>query len=113
MISPGFRLAEFLEAVQGRSFLETSSLTQQELRELDALLRSGCPGVTRARHSAAPEYRNNLQGLAFLLQSGRRPRGVSEGVFQSFRPIIQSLVDRGELLPSALPVFDEAPYGYP
>ena len=52
------------------------------------------------------EYHNEFRGLAFFISYNIKPTGVSNDSFQTFKPLIQSLVDRGELKPSALNIFE-------
>lgn len=52
------------------------------------------------------EYVDAVRGLSFFLQCGMKPGGVNEEVFQSFRPLMENLVKKKQLLPSVLKLFD-------
>lgn len=54
------------------------------------------------------KYLSNLKGLGFFLGQGIKPYGVDEDTFQSFKPLIESLVSKGQMKEEILTVFDTA-----
>ena len=52
-------------------------------------------------------YIEVLNGLAYLLQQGARPFAVHQHEFAAMRPIIERLVEKGQLGPEILRLFQE------
>src|SRR5579862_5935299 len=105
LISDSFDFDAFARAVMGVSLPDIQVKLQQEMYEVDRRTAGNVIGAPKARASGAPEYRNMLGGLTWLLQTGTKPSSIQPWDFAKMRPLIESLVNRGELKPAALEVF--------
>ena len=65
----------------------------------------GRKGIEKQYKHRAIEYRELLGGFLFFLRYGIKPSGVSELDFQSFRPAIEKLVEKGQLKSTILSLF--------
>jgi len=93
MISSNFRLTEFLQRTEGQNLneLRISALTEYKSAE---------------KRDEASSYVADLKGFDILLQGyDLRPAGMSEEGMVLVRPIIKSLVERGQLPATVLNVF--------
>jgi hypothetical protein len=71
---------------------------------------SACAGAEPARGPKAGratrvEYAGLLKGFLFFMQHGIKPAGVSDEHFQLFRPVVENLVQKKQMLPEALKLF--------
>jgi len=107
LLSPRFDISEFINMVKDRSYLEIIQTAEQEVRASERLSSGGVKGARKVRERGAGRYEATLKGLLFLLQSGRKPDGVDPDTFASFRPIIENLVAKDQLKPTALEVFKQ------
>lgn len=58
-----------------------------------------------AKQAKKLKYVENLQGLVFFVEHGRKPVGVSDDVFQFFRPICENLIEKTQLKSEILELF--------
>jgi hypothetical protein len=101
-----YSVSEFVQRVKDIDYPEVIRLTELEVENIERVSYRA-RGSVRRRQLGSTRYAENLKGLLWLLRSGTRPAGVDDGIFQSFRPIIESLVQRGQLRPTALKVFEQ------
>ncbi|MGD0666133.1 MAG: hypothetical protein ABSB23_01125 [Bryobacteraceae bacterium] len=92
MFSPELDFDKFVAAVKDLPLIDITESIALELR-------AAKPGRESAR------YCEMLRGLRYLLDTGQRPSNVEDWEFAKLRPVVESLVSRGTLLPSALDVF--------
>lgn len=95
MISFSYNFKEFIYAVKEKDVTEIISIAQHECYEAEQKIRGGMRGAPKAREEGCPQYVNLLKGLNFFLTNGIKPGGVSELEFHSFKPIVESLVQKG------------------
>ena len=84
---------EFIKEVGDKDYCEIIESAQQE--------------ATAAAKRRLFQYAEDLKGLLFFLQHVVKPSGVYDHTFLSFRPIVQSLVRKGQLKEEVLKIFDE------
>lgn len=106
MISPRFDFDEFVRLVKDRDYHEIVALTQEESREAARRIAGKVRGAPAARKAGAGEYKDLLGGLIYLLMQNQKPISVYDWDFKRMRPILESLVERGQLRREALTVFD-------
>ena len=106
MISLNFSIAEFVDTVKGLSLARIMSDTEREV-DLAEYASFASKGSRDFKRRGSVHYAETLKGLMFLLRYGRKPDGVSPVDFQLFRPIIDGLVNRGELKSEALQLFED------
>ncbi len=92
MISRNCNLSEFVAGVKGLDLRAIRDAVSSEKREAMAICNIG-------------RYVEVLNGIGCLLDTGSRPSGVLPFEFAGMRPIIESLVERGQLKPVALAIF--------
>jgi hypothetical protein len=66
----------------------------------------GIKGIDKQYKYKAQKYEELLRGFVFFLRYGTRPSGISDWDFQSFRPVIEKLVEKGQLKSTILSLFE-------
>jgi hypothetical protein len=100
------KLDDFIESVKDKDRIEIFQIAQREIAGAESGL-SGVKGAVAKRASGAPEYVAILKGFMFVFMTGGRPSmGEFEEEFQKFKPIIESLVKKGQFKPEILSVFE-------
>ena len=51
------------------------------------------------------KYISTLKGLIFFIANGIKPGGVNDANFQLFKPIIENLIEQGEIKEEILKLF--------
>jgi hypothetical protein len=105
MVSTRFDFDEFVKVVKDLNYHEILAKTQEEIYETKKCTAGGVRGAPAARKAGAGEYRNLLGGLVFLLSENRKPSSVQSWDLIKMRPVVESLVSRGERPPESLRVF--------
>jgi hypothetical protein len=97
---------KFLDRMIGKSYPEI--LIEAE-READGVERTltRVRGARERREMGGGQYVAKIGQFLFFMRHGIKPGGVDEFDFGSYRRVVASLVDRGEMKPSALEIFDE------
>ena len=98
MISETYSIEQFVRAVTGKGLHEVISLARSDIYIAEARINGG-KGAVQARKQGAGGYAANLKGLVFALENRAQPMGVG---LWAFRPILESLVEQGELDPEVL-----------
>jgi len=101
-----YDINKFIERVKDKDHLAIIAEAQQSVYAAESGT-SAVKGAVKKREAGALEYAADMKGLIFFLGNGIKPFGVSDHVFQSFKPIVQSLVDRKQLKKEALEVFSK------
>ena len=99
-----YDINRFIESVKDKDYYVILDEAQKAVYAAERGT-SGVKGAVRKREAGALGYAADLKGLIFFLGNGVKPAGVNDYVFQSFKPIVQSLVDRKQFKPEALDVF--------
>src|SRR5579859_2247996 len=107
MVSSKYDFDEFVGAVKDLSYEQIVAAAQEESREVAKRIAGHARGAPAARKAGADTYKELLGGLIFLLQHNCRPISIQPWDILRMRPIFESLVKRGELMPEALRVFDQ------
>lgn len=84
------------------------------LREADAecgrvqKVSSRVRGAPRQRKMGSLQYLQRIKEFLFFMQHGIRPATASESDFQSYRPVVETLVEKGQIKPETLEVFRQS-----
>ena len=65
-------------------------------------------GGAQNRGSGSAEYAMRVREFLYYLRTGQRPQGAGPLDFARCRPVVVTLVERGDFLPNALEAFDGA-----
>lgn len=95
MVSISYNFFEFVNYAKDKNILEIISLAQNECYEAEKRIKGGTRGAPRAREEGCPQYVNLLKGLIFFLANGVKPGGVNAWDLIKFKPIVESLVQKG------------------
>jgi hypothetical protein len=98
-----FSFSKFVNDCIGLSYKESLAKAEQQVYWAESQTRGGRRGAPKARADGANDYAAELKSLLFYLRSGTKP---GSGAFQMYRPIVQSLVNSGELKLEALNDFN-------
>ena len=107
MISAKYDFDEFVKAVKDLPRREIIARCREESRAVDERSTGGVRGAPAARKAGARKYETLLGRLIYFLEHNEKPGGVDSWDFLRMRPIIESLVKRGEAKPEDLIVFAE------
>ncbi len=111
MTEQQYDFGHFIGLVSHKSRDEMIRMAEAEAERVKRLLhpRKGERGVGKQSEYLIHHYGTLLGGLIFFLRAGSKhgikPAGVSEAEFQSFKPVIEELVEKRELPPAALEAF--------
>ena len=94
----------FVQRVKDLDLDQIVDAAKQEVYETEST-SYGVPGAPDARAEGSVRYASFLKGLLFYLRSGKRPAGLTAEEFHILRPLVESLVRRGQLLPAVLQDF--------
>lgn len=98
-------IAEYVNQKDIKHIQEIFPLIEEECYEAERKMAGGVIGAPRAREEGCPEYVNLLKGLLFFLRYEIKPNGVSDQKFQSFKPVIEGLVEKGVMKSGVLRFF--------
>ena len=99
-----YDLDELLTRMVGKDYLDILREAEQEANAVERGLH-GLRGAPKRREQGGGVYLNKIGQFLFFMRHGIKPLGVYEEDFQRYMPIIQSLVDRGQMKPEALDIF--------
>ena len=97
----------FLNSISGLEPLEMVWEAKRELAAVQRALSSG-GGMNEAdkQHEyRVMRYEQLLRAFIFFLRNGKKPAAISLSDFRLFRPLVERLVNRGQLEPSILDLF--------
>lgn len=66
----------------------------------------GVKGAVKRRELGSTELVEKIKGLLFWLQNGMKPAGLSETDFQKLRPLCLNLIEKKQLKPEAIKIFE-------
>lgn len=97
----------FLKSISDLSYLEMIREAEREAMAVDHALSPGRgrKGIDKQHKYEAAKYREIQGGFLFFLRYGIKPAGISDWDFQSFRPVIEKLVEKGQLKSTILSLF--------
>jgi hypothetical protein len=90
VISPSYKIEEFLKAVEDRDYLDIIYLADREATETERHLYHPRASA-RAKAKGGEEYAKAIESLISYLRYGYKPHGISEANFELFRSICDSL----------------------
>ena len=82
----------------------------REVRQMGGNLErssSGVKGAVERRKQGVAAFVRQLGGLGWLLENCKRPSGLDEWDFQLIRPLCEKLVEKQQLPPAILDLFEE------
>ena len=106
-----FDFGRFLGLVSGKSLDAMTRTAEEEAERVDCVLhpRKGERSLSKQLKYPAQHYSTVLGALIFFLKAGSKhgikPAGITEAEFQSFKPVIEELVEKRELPPDVLGPF--------
>jgi hypothetical protein len=104
MISSRFDLDEFVGHV--RLLGDPEKIIAATLQEVnDAIGMTHGTGRMSATRTDSARYVKLLQGFLFFMRYAMKPVGLGDEDFARFRPVCESLVERGVLKPGVLGLF--------
>jgi len=95
----------FIKRIKNHDFMQMLEAVEQKIIEVDSRYHP-VRGDPPAHAEGSGQYAAFLKGVAFYLKSGKRPAGLTGAEFQLLRPLVASLVRRGQLRAGALAAFD-------
>ena len=102
---PSYDIRKFIERVKDKNCPEIMVEAQRETYRAEQGT-SGVKGAVKKREAGALEYADNLKGLIFFMGNRIKPFGISDQVFQSFKPICENLVEKKQFKPELLKLFN-------
>jgi hypothetical protein len=106
MISYGFSFQEFISNVINDDYYKIIKKAEQEANDAEKGSFSA-KGAVKRRDNGSIRYSQQLGGLLFWLHSGTRPFELSEGDFLSLKPICEKLIEKKQLNPETLELFNK------
>jgi hypothetical protein len=106
MVSPKFDFDEFVRAVENLDYQDVLAKILKERSEVVGQTAGHARGAPTARSAGAGDYKNLLGGLHFLLTENRKPSSLYPWDLTRMRPVLESLVNRGQLKSEVLSVLD-------
>ncbi|MGD0574698.1 MAG: hypothetical protein ABSB61_04925 [Anaerolineales bacterium] len=99
-----FDFDKLLQRVKDLSYKDILGTCEAEDARAASLERGRRTRAQALAHGSR-EYQDGIGQFLFYMRHGARPDGASEGRFQSYRIVVESLVRRGEYKPEALNIF--------
>lgn len=102
-----YKFQSFLDRVKDLHYPEMIKAAEEEAQLIDGGLYQGRGrrGIRKEYRNLALEYRRLPGGFLFFLRYGIKPNGVSNAEFHSFKPAIESLVQKGQRKSEILNLF--------
>ena len=100
-----FNINTHLKDIENLDWLDMINQTNAACRMAMEISISRSAEYRRDIESLQQKYIFALKGLSFFLQQSIKPIGVEEHTFQSFKPLIENLVKKGQLKEEILTVF--------
>ena len=89
----------FLDSISDLDYLGMIKEAECEAMAVDHALSPGRgrKGIDKQHKYEAAKYREIQGRFLFFLRYGIKPSGITDEDFQSFRPVIEKLVEKGQL----------------
>ena len=102
-----YNFQEFLGNVGELDYSEMLQAFVREATAVEARLSPGRGrrGINKQYRWIAVEYLRLLKGFIFFLRSGMKPNGLSMEDFCYFRPVVEKLIEKGQLKSGILDLF--------
>ncbi len=97
----------FTEFLASMAKLDHDEILRRADAECDLVERRsyGRKGAVREREFGSSEYAEQIKAFLFFMRSGSRPYGASDEDFQNYRPVVEALVQKGQIKPETLSAF--------
>jgi hypothetical protein len=95
----------FLERMSRENYLDIIKKAASEGEQLERS-SSNTKGCVARRERGSLELSRKIGGFLFYMRNGIRPSGVSDDEFAKYRTVVQALVDKNQMNPEALRIFD-------
>ena len=106
MISRNCDFKEFLQHIEGLNKEKIKSKVEEERKQVKGMLLR-FRTMKEVRNSDCQSYYDELHQFAFILNFFQKPEGMTKETALMVKPIIESLVSKGDLLPTALEMFEQ------
>jgi len=99
MISERYSLDEFLDAVKEMDWPDIIVAASREVEQGERRAY-GARGAVKAREMGIEYYIDEVGRFLFFIGQGMKPGNVSDWEFESYRPICENLVKKGQFIGS-------------
>lgn len=99
-----FDKSAFVERIKGLNIHVMIEAARSEIFDTESRYH-GVRGDPQARDEGSMRYVVFLKGIVYYLEHGQRPGALTGDEFHLLRPLVDSLVERGQLKASALDDF--------
>ena len=102
-----YNFQTFLNSISDLDYPEIIMEAEREAMAVERGLSpgKGIKGIDKQYQYKAIKFRELLGAFLFFLRYGKKPAGVSDWDFQSFRPVIEKLVEKGQRKSTILSLF--------
>lgn len=104
MINSPYDFHAFLQRMTKLSHIEILQEADKECALVERTLFS-VKGAPKRRDQGGDAYCSQIKEFLFFMRSGKRPGSVSTTNFQVYKPVVQSLISKGELAVETLNLF--------
>lgn len=96
----------FLERMSREDYPDILRIAQNEGANLEKY-SSNVKGCVERRKRGSLGLSEKIGGFLFFIRNGIKPSGVSDEEFNKYKIVVQALVDKKQMKPEALKIFDE------
>lgn len=102
-----YNFPAYLNSISNLDYFEMIREASREATFVESALSPGRgrKGIDKQHEDEAIKYRSLLGAFVFFLRYGIKPTGITDEDFQSFRPVIEKLVGKGQLKSTILSLF--------
>ena len=104
MTKSTYDFQRLLQKMAKLSYVEVLQEAEKECASVERTL-SKVKGAPRNREQGAEVHCSQIKEFLFFMRTGTRPGSVSSMNFQTYKPIVQSLISRGEFAVETLALF--------
>jgi hypothetical protein len=97
----------FLEEMARLDFPDILTAAERIGRAAEKSATGGHKGVVQARKMGALAYSHKIGAFLFFIRYRQRPSGVDDKEFKKYMVVVQPLIQKEQLKPSVLELFEE------
>ena len=103
-----YNVQDFLDSIADMSLQNMILTIVDRLDRIDGQLfpGRGRKGINKQHRELALYFKNDLTPLLFFLRTGIKPNDITQSRFESFKPLIEKLVEKGEFKLDILELFE-------